>query len=218
MWAQLPRQFLSHLLMLKCIICCIIILNYAATTEIVCNYTKWAGVQCVNGIKLTYFAYGTPAACKMARVFFLLIDLCEGGEWNSCQPLPSNMFVSFFFSLKYQYFFCVCMCRPTPPYFLSHLCMLLFYFIFSKAWTHTVSVVNGENLKDANSVCFCLVVSRHHQKEDTLHAMQVVVYYFYLPLKKKKIERNKCGSLMAWLVCCDFHENKLELNHKKKTT
>lgn len=118
--------------------------------------------------------------------FFLLIDLCEGGEWNSCQPLPSNMFVSFFFSLKYQYFFCVCMCRPTPPYFLSHLCMLLFYFIFSKAWTHTVSVVNGENLKDANSVCFCLVVSRHHQKEDTLHAMQVVVYYFYLPLKKKK--------------------------------
>lgn len=31
----------------------------------------------------------------------------------------------------------------------------------------------------------------------TLHMMQIVVYYFYLPVKKKEQKRNKCGSLMA---------------------
>lgn len=37
MWTQLLRQFFSHLLMLECIIC-IIILNYVATAEIVSKY------------------------------------------------------------------------------------------------------------------------------------------------------------------------------------
>lgn len=70
------------------------------------------------------------------------------------------------------------------PFFSPHPCTSFFFF-FHKAWTHTVLDVDEEDL-DGNGVCFCLVVSRHHQKEDTLHAMQVVVYYFYLPLKKKK--------------------------------
>lgn len=137
MWAQLPRQFLSHLLMLKCIICCIIILNYAATTEIVSNYTKWVGVQCVNGMKLTYFTYGTPAACKTARVF-LLIDLCEGGEWNSCQPLPSNMFVSFFSLLNTSISFVYACVAPPPLFSFPSLYVVVLFYFFKGLNAHCV--------------------------------------------------------------------------------
>lgn len=137
MWAQLPRQFLSHLLMLKCIICCIIILNYAATTEIVSNYTKWVGVQCVNGMKLTYFTYGTPAACKTARVF-LLIDLCEGGEWNSCQPLPSNMFVSFFSLLNTSISFVYACVAPPPLFSFPFLYVVVLFYFFKGLNAHCV--------------------------------------------------------------------------------
>lgn len=167
----------------------------------------------MSGMKLTYFADCIPAAYKMAQVF-LLIDFMWRGRVK-LMPASSLKYVCFFFSLSNTSISFVYAC-VSPLFFLPIFvcCCFIFYF-FPKAWTHTVSVVNGENLKDANSVCFCLVVSRHHQKEDTLHAMQVVVYYFYLPLKKKKkIERNKCGSLMAWLVCCDFYVNKTELNHR----
>lgn len=148
--------------------------------------TMWAGVQYMSGMKLTYFADCIPAAYKMAQVF-LLIDFMWRGRVK-LMPASSLKYVCFFFLSQIPVFL-LCMHVSRPFFFLPiFVCCFIFYyyFFFSKAWTHTVSVVNGENLKDANSVCFCLVVSRHHQKEDTLHAMQVVVYYFYLPLKKKE--------------------------------
>lgn len=148
--------------------------------------TKRAGVQYVSGMKLTYFADGIPAAYKMAQVF-LLIDFIWRGR---VKLMPASSLENvFFFSLSNTSISFLYAC-VSPLFFLPIFvcCFIFLYIFFSMAWTHTVSVVNGENLKDANSVCFCLVVSRHHQKDDTLHAMQVVVYYFYLPRKKKRLK------------------------------
>lgn len=41
-------------------------------------------------------------------------------------------------------------------------------------------------------------VRKRKKRKITLHTKQIVVYYFYLPVKKKKnMRRNKCGSFMA---------------------
>lgn len=73
--------------------------------------------------------------------------------------------------------------------------VVLFIFFFEGLNAHCVCCYWREFRRRKQ----CVFLPSGHEQEDTLHAMQVVVYYFYLPLKKK-IERNKCGSLMALRV------------------
>lgn len=83
-----------------------------------------------------------------------------------------------------------------PLDFPSHfVCCCFVYFFFEGLNAHCVCCYWREFRRRKQ----CVFLPSGHEQEDTLHAMQVVVYYFYLPLKKK-IERNKCGSLMALRV------------------
>lgn len=64
--------------MLKCIMCYIIMLSYVATTEIVSNYTKCAGVQCMN--EAYFFSHTVHQVRVKWRNLFFFFSLIEGGE------------------------------------------------------------------------------------------------------------------------------------------
>lgn len=83
--------------MLKCIMCYIIMLSYVATTEIVSNYTKCAGVQCMN--EAYFFSHTVhQVRVKWRNLFFFFFAHRRGRV--KLMPASSLRYVCFYFFLS----------------------------------------------------------------------------------------------------------------------